>query len=113
VGAVTAILATLGLAAAMPNLSIVPGAKLGAQRYDKCADLLKIYPTGIAKSRMAAAGTAAVVDAELYRVNGPRLDRDKDGIMCEQGASKAAPPTRTGKDRDRRGAARDRLRSGG
>jgi hypothetical protein len=107
------VLASLALAVATPHLSFVRGGKLGAKQYDRCADLLKVHPGGVAKNRMAAAGTAAVVDAELYRVNGPRLDRDKDGIMCEQGASKAAPPTRTDKDRDRRGAARDRLRSGG
>jgi hypothetical protein len=95
------------------TLAVLLAVAPSVQRFDKCADLLKVHPTGVAKSRMAAAGTEAIVDAELYRVNGPRLDRDKDGIMCEQGASKAAPPTRTDKDRDRRGAARDRLRSGG
>jgi hypothetical protein len=78
-------------------------------RFDRCADLLKLYPNGVARSRIAATGTGAAVDAALYRVNGSRLDGDKDGVMCEQAASRPAPPKRTDKDRERRKSAQDRL----
>ena len=62
-----------------------------AKKYANCASLLKDYPDGVAKSKKAR--NAAVrdgfdrpkVNKTLYVTNGARLDRDKDGVMCEQG----------------------------
>jgi len=65
-----------------------------AKKYSSCADLLKTYPNGVAKNKKAQAkavknGNAKpAVSLSLYNTNGARLDRDKDGVMCEQeGAS--------------------------
>lgn len=59
-------------------------------RYSSCAALLSKYPNGVAQSKATA--RAAVRDGfarpyvskSLYTTNNRRLDRDKDGVMCEQ-----------------------------
>lgn len=59
-------------------------------RYSSCADLLAKYPNGVAQSKAKA--RAAVSDgfarprvsSSLYKTNNRRLDRDRDGVMCEQ-----------------------------
>lgn len=69
-----------------------------AVRYSSCEKLLKDYPRGIAKS--ASAATAAVkagnqkpsVRTAIYQKNGGRLDRNDNGVMCEQSTS-AKPAT--------------------
>ena len=81
-----------------------------ARRFDNCAALLVVYPRGVAKTQIAAAGTGAVVDSALYAANGTRLDRDRDGVMCEQQASRSSsPPARSDRDRERRRSAQGRL----
>lgn len=61
-----------------------------ATKFSNCDRLLNQYPNGVAKSRTAAnkAGRNGYakpdVSASLYRTNGSRLDRDRDGVMCEQ-----------------------------
>lgn len=59
-------------------------------KYASCADLLAVYPNGVAQSKAKA--RAAVrngfarprVSSTLYKANNGRLDRDRDGVMCEQ-----------------------------
>jgi hypothetical protein len=61
-----------------------------AKEYSSCADLLVEYPNGVAKDKkarkQAVKGDFAKpkVSKSLYGENGARLDRDKDGVMCEQ-----------------------------
>lgn len=58
-------------------------------KYTSCANLLKKYPNGVAKNKAAAnravkEGFAKPkVSSKIYKVNSSRLDRDKDGVMCE------------------------------
>jgi len=69
-----------------------------AKRYSLCADLLEKYPNGVAKNNKARnkvveGGFAKPkVSKSLYKKNSGRLDRDKDGVMCEQDKSVAADP---------------------
>lgn len=85
------------LAIAVVSLLILTGIAAPAQafqavakKYSTCADLLKKYPNGVAKSKSAAAkavksGNARPkVSPSLYKTNGARLDRGKDDVMCEQ-----------------------------
>ena len=61
-----------------------------AANFSSCDRLLSQYPDGVAQSKAAA--NKAVrngfakpdVSASLYRTNASRLDRDRDGVMCEQ-----------------------------
>ena len=61
-----------------------------AKKYSSCADLLEKYPNGVAKNKKArnkaVKGGFAKPKASksLYKANGALLDRDKDGVMCEQ-----------------------------
>jgi len=82
---------------AIASLGLIAGFATPAQAvqsstksYSNCDQLLKKYPNGVAKSKSAAAkavksGNARPkISASLYKTNGKRLDRDKDGVMCEQ-----------------------------
>jgi len=68
-----------------------------AKTYSNCDQMLKKYPNGVAKSKSAAAkavksGNARPkISASLYKTNGKRLDRDKDGVICEQEGKVVAP----------------------
>ena len=68
-----------------------------AKKYASCADLLEKYPNGVAKNKKARkkavkGGFAKPnVSKSLYKKNGSRLDRDKDGVMCEQEGKVVAP----------------------
>ena len=61
-----------------------------AKKYTSCADLLEKYPNGVAKNKKARKqavknGFAKPrVSKRVYKKNGSRLDRDNDGVMCEQ-----------------------------
>lgn len=76
----------LTLAWAAPSHAVQPT----STRYSSCADLLAKYPNGVAQSKAKA--RAAVrdgfarpkVSSSLYKTNNGRLDRDRDGVMCEQ-----------------------------
>ena len=68
------------------------GTQPTATRYANCTELLKVYSAGIAKSKKARNQAVREgfkrpkVSTALYDLNGSRLDRDKDGVMCEQKA---------------------------
>lgn len=61
-----------------------------AKTYTSCAKLLDDYPNGVAKSKKARnkavrdGNARPKVSKSLYAASGKRLDRDKDGVMCEQ-----------------------------
>ena len=84
---ITSLLAVTGTAA--------PVAATGttAKKYANCDALLKAYPNGVAKSPKARRTAVREgfakpeVSKTLYKANGARLDRDKDGVMCEQAGS--------------------------
>ena len=85
VSVVAACVALLGVVAA-PAYA-VPTA---TQRFASCADLLAKYPNGVAKNKSAANRAAKDgfarprVASAVYRTNSARLDRDKNGVLCEQ-----------------------------
>lgn len=60
--------------------------------YSSCVALLKDYPAGVAKNKRSADRAVASgqrrppVRPKVYRENSNRLDRDKDGVVCEQQA---------------------------
>ena len=66
-----------------------------AKKYTSCADLLEKYPNGIAKNKKAR--NRAVKDGfarprvskKLYKSNRGRLDRDDNGVLCEQEGSRS------------------------
>lgn len=72
------------------GLTPAAGAVVANIKFASCADLLTKYPNGVAETKAAAtkavkAGFARPsVSTSIYNVNGSRLDRDKDGVMCEQ-----------------------------
>lgn len=82
----------IGLLTAMVLAVSAPGhsIQLGADRYSSCAALLVDYPNGVARSKASAKAASRQgfarpsVSPSLYRGNGSRLDRDRDGVMCEQ-----------------------------
>ena len=86
VAAVVAVVGVLGGALTVPAAAVNPS----AVKFANCAALLEEYPNGVAKSRKARnkavrEGFARPkVSKSLYTANGARLDRDKDGVMCEQ-----------------------------
>lgn len=61
-----------------------------ATKYRSCDALLAKYPKGVARDAKAASQARAKglqkpkVNKSVYVVNGPRLDRDRDGVACEQ-----------------------------
>jgi len=61
-----------------------------AKKYSSCAKLLGKYPNGVAKSKKARkravkGGFAKPkVSKAVYKRNGSRLDKDKNGVLCEQ-----------------------------
>lgn len=81
-----------GLAAALTLAWVTPShaSQLASTRYPSCADLLAKYPNGVAESKVRARAAQREgfarphVSSTLYQTNSARLDRDKDGVMCEQ-----------------------------
>jgi len=67
------------------------------QKYASCEKLLKAYPNGVAQSSRAAKqakdnGFATPkVYKKIYSENSKRLDRDRDGVICEQQGNAPAP----------------------
>ena len=56
-----------------------------AAAYKNCAALRKIFPSGVAKSAIAAAKQSGSpkVSAKIYKQN-KKMDRDNDGVACEK-----------------------------
>ena len=81
-----------------------------AATFENCDALKIVYPNGVAKDQRSAADYGSFVSPDLYSLNAKRLDRDKDGIMCEpatkQKSTKVSSSTR---DRNRRNEAKERL----
>lgn len=84
-----AIVVSVSLAA--PAHATQPSAK----KYASCEKLLVAYPNGVAQSKKAANKAARAglerprVSKAIYAANRGRLDRDRDGVLCEQQASAA------------------------
>jgi hypothetical protein len=61
-------------------------------RYTSCDKLLVVYPSGVARDPAAADAAQAAgmnrptVNRGTYKANAGRLDRDRDGVACEQPA---------------------------
>lgn len=53
------------------------------KKYKNCAELNKVYPSGVARDRAAVGRSGAKVDAAVYKSNITK-DRDKDGVACEK-----------------------------
>lgn len=74
------------------------GPAVVAKPYANCAQLQKVYKFGIAKSQSAVKAAGAIqaprINAKLYNEN-KKLDRDKDGVVCEVSKSAAASPSPT------------------
>lgn len=86
VAVVAAVVGVLGGAVSVPASATTPS----ITQFSSCESLLVEYPNGVAKSKKAAneavrnGQARPKVSKSLYKKNGARLDRDKDGVMCEQ-----------------------------
>jgi hypothetical protein len=69
-------------------------ASAASKKYSNCKALNKVYPNGVAKTKKAAGSTKARVSSSLYNAN-KKLDRDKDGIVCEKSTPATTVPTTT------------------
>lgn len=80
-------------------VSAAPGSSAAApKRYKNCADLNKVYPSGVgvpgAKDKVAGGGrgvTNYTRNTAVYKLN-RGLDRDKDYIACERHATAPSKP---------------------
>ena len=102
--------ATFGGAILMTGfLWVTPAA---ATSFQNCDALKIVYPNGVAKDQRSAADYGSFVSPDLYSVNGQKLDRDKDGIMCEPATKqKSSQVSSSTRDRYRRNEAKERLKS--
>lgn len=85
IGALLAMGIVVSIGVALP----VQASQAFAKSYESCDALREKFPNGVAKNKKAVTkvlkdGAARPkISAALYKVNGKRLDRDKDGVMCE------------------------------
>ena len=87
-------------------------APAAATAFQNCDAMKIVYPNGVAKDQRSAADYGSFVSADLYAVNGLKLDRDKDGIMCEPATKqKSSQVSSSTRDRYRRNEAKERLES--
>ena len=109
---VSSVAAQVALCGAILVIGFLWVAPAGATSFQNC-DALKIaYPNGVAKDQRSAADYGSFVSADLYSVNGQKLDRDKDGIMCEPATKqKSSQVSSSTRDRYRRNEAKERLKS--
>ena len=69
---------------------LAPPATAAAKKYSSCDKLLAVYPAGVARDPAAADAAQAAgmnrptVNRGIYKTNAGRLDRDRDGVACEQ-----------------------------
>jgi hypothetical protein len=84
----TALMAVCALGLGL--VAVAPPASAATTRFTSCEKLLKVYPQGISKSRVAANRAVRngqqrpAVRPVVYTNSYKTLDRDKDGSMCEQ-----------------------------
>jgi hypothetical protein len=82
---IVSVVAVLAVGLAVPAGAAVP-------KFGSCAKLLAKYPTGVARDDSVAAAIAAAgmqrpsVNRKVYEANRRNLDRDGDGVACEQTA---------------------------
>ena len=68
------------------------GVTASTSKLPSCAALLKQFPSGVARDAKAAKQAVADgmrrprVNKTVYETNKARLDRDRDGVACEQTA---------------------------
>ena len=106
----TALLGLTTLACA--TLITVATSEVAATTYANCDQLRVTYPRGVAKDKRSAADLGATVNLSVYLANEKRLDRDKDGIVCESPpGAKSTIASSSERDRQRRNAAQIRLNS--
>lgn len=79
-----AILSVAALAVTSPTASAA-----SKRPFKSCASLNKVYPHGVGRPGAVDQTEGEKVrnfrvDAALYKLVGPSLDRDRDGIACEQ-----------------------------
>lgn len=86
-----ALLATAVLACA--PLTVATPAEAAATRYSSCAKLTHVYKNGVAKDKKSAdravrrghpRPSSTKKARKVYAANYTRLDRDRDGVACEQ-----------------------------
>lgn len=70
-----------------------PAQTAGAQTFRNCSALKAKYPKGIAVNFRVIGRSGAIINRELYLKN-QRLDKDRDGIVCEN-EQLQNPPTTT------------------
>jgi hypothetical protein len=76
-------------------VTAVTAAAAPMKRYPSCAALLKDFPAGVAETKRAADRAVKVgqrrpaVRPKVYRDNSRRLDRNGDGVVCEQTSPKS------------------------
>ena len=70
-----------------------PAQTAGAQTFKNCSALKAKYPKGIAVNFGVIGRSGAIINRELYLKN-QRLDKDRDGIVCEN-EQLQNPPTTT------------------
>lgn len=94
----TAVLLAVAVAICSVGLAVVPAVgqhPTARVSFRSCDDLTSVYPNGVAKNQKAA--SRAVRDGfyrpstskrarKVYRENRNSLDRDRDGVACEQTA---------------------------
>ncbi len=103
--------ALIGLAClASAAFITVAASEVKARTYDNCGQLRVTYPQGVAKDKRSAADLGATVNLSIYLANERKLDRDKDGIVCESPpGAKSTTASSSERDRQRRKAAQNRL----
>ena len=104
--------ARVALGGAILLTSFLWVAPAAATTFQNCDALKLVYPDGVAKDIRSAADYGSFVSPDLYSLNGQKLDRDKDGIMCEPATKqKSSQVSSSTRDRNRRNEAKERLSS--
>ena len=68
---------------ALTSSFMVAAPEVSAKSYTSCTKLRRVYPNGIAKSRLSAGSSKAKISSSIYRQN-RKFDIDNDGIACEK-----------------------------
>jgi hypothetical protein len=73
---------------------LTPSGQANAQNLRACSALWKVYPFGVARNAASAAYSEIQIDRKAYLAN-RRLDRDGDGMVCEDEDRQYAATTTT------------------